>query len=139
MRHNRAAVLIERRRGFFFTMQSDAPTVDAYIDEAPEDRREALGKLRALCRTHLPGFEEAMVYGMAGYSRDGVVEVAFANQKNNLALYILRTDVLNPYRDRFAKSAIGKGCIRYTNPKKIDFDLVAEMLKQTARTRGDVC
>lgn len=120
-------------------MQSDANTVDAYIDEAPEERRAALAKIRGLCREHLPGFIESMAHGMVGYTRDDVVEVAFANQKNNLALYILRTDVLNPYRAQFPKSALGKGCIRYTNPAKIDFDLVAEMLKHTAQSLGAVC
>lgn len=120
-------------------MQSKAQTVEAYIDEAPAERHDALRKIRALCREHLPGFTEGMSYGMAGYSRDGVAEVAFASQKNNIALYILRTDVLDEHRAKFAKSAVGKGCIRYANPGKIDFELVAQMLAQTERTRGQIC
>jgi uncharacterized protein YdhG (YjbR/CyaY superfamily) len=129
-------------------MQSNAPTVDAYIAEVPADRRAALQEIRRLCKTHLTGFEESMRYGMPGYSRDGTIEVGFASQKNNIALYILRTDVLNPHRDRFSRqmrcdrfspSAVGKGCIRYANPRKIDFDLIETMLKQTAQSRGPVC
>ena len=120
-------------------MQSNAPTVEAYLAEAPADRRAALQEIRRLCKTHLVGFEENMAHGMPGYSRDGTIEVGFASQKNNIALYILRTDVLNPHRDRFSPSAIGKGCIRYANPRKIDFDLIETMLKQTAQSRGPVC
>ena len=120
-------------------MQSNAPTVDAYLLEVPEDRRAAIERLRALCVQHLPGFEESMLYGMPGYSRNGTVEVGFNSQKNNIALYILRTDVLNEYRGLFSKSNIGKGCIRYPNPAKIDFGIVEAMLKATADTEGQVC
>jgi hypothetical protein len=50
-------------------MQSKATTVDQYIAEAPQERQEALQKLRSTILTHLPkGFEEAMGYGMAGYA-----------------------------------------------------------------------
>ena len=120
-------------------MQSDAATVDAYLEDIPEDRRPVLTRLRELCQGHLGDFDESMRYGMPSYSRDGTVEVAFASQKNNISLYILRTDVLDAYRDQFPKSSIGKGCIRYRNPKKIDLTMVEEMLRKTAETVGPVC
>ncbi|NJN44043.1 MAG: DUF1801 domain-containing protein [Anaerolineae bacterium] len=120
-------------------MQSTAPTVKEYLTEVPEERLTALEQLRALCLKHLKDFDENMSYGMPGYSRDGEVEVALLSQKNNIALYILRTDVLNPRRELFAKSNIGKGCIRYPNPNKIDFQLVADMLEETASSKGPVC
>jgi uncharacterized protein YdhG (YjbR/CyaY superfamily) len=80
-----------------------------------------------------------MEYGMPSYSRNGIVEVAFASQKNNIALYVLKQDVLDDYRDHFPKSAIGKGCIRYHNPDKIKFDMVEEMLVKTRESTGEVC
>ena len=120
-------------------MQSDASTVTEYLDEVPEERLTALTKIRELCQQHLAEFEESMQYGMPSYSRAGTVEVAFASQKNNISLYILRTDVLNPYRDQFPASSIGKGCIRYRNPGKFDFDLVEEMLVKTNTSTGEVC
>jgi uncharacterized protein YdhG (YjbR/CyaY superfamily) len=96
-------------------------------------------KIRKFCLKHLNGFEESMEFGMPSYSRNGVVEVAFASQKNNIALYILRTDVLNARRELFAKSNIGKGCIRYPNPAKIDYSIVEVMLEETANSEGPVC
>ena len=120
-------------------MQSDAATVSEYLKEVPEERISALAQIRKLCQDHLTEFEESMQYGMPSYSRDGTVEVAFASQKNNIALYILRTDVLDQYRDQFTASAIGKGCIRYRNPNKINFDMVAEMLEKTNESTGEVC
>jgi uncharacterized protein YdhG (YjbR/CyaY superfamily) len=49
-------------------MQTKAITVDQYIAEAPEERKEALQKLRASILKNLPkGFEETISYGMIGY------------------------------------------------------------------------
>ena len=120
-------------------MISKAETVDAYLEEIPLERHDALRRIRELCLEHLPGFAESMQYGMPSYSRDGVVEVAFASQRNNISFYVLRTAVLDEYRDKFATSQIGKGCIRYANPSKIDFAMVAEMLKKTVTDTGEVC
>ncbi len=120
-------------------MQSKALTVAEYLKEVPKDRQPALKELRRLCLKHLAGFEESMVYGGPGYSRAGIVEVGFASQKNNVALYILRKDVLDAHRNKFAPSTIGKGCIRYRNPDQIDFDLVKKMLIETKKSKGKVC
>ena len=122
-------------------MQSSAKTVAAYIKESPAQRQEALSRLRSLCRTELPGFKESMSYGMPGYSRNGVVEVSFASQKNFIALYILRTDVMRSHRYLLNVKGVtlGKGCIRYPSPAKIDFDVVTKLLRATNESTGDVC
>ena len=49
-------------------MTSNAKTVQEYIAELPEDRREAIVNLRKIISENLPkGFEEQMSYGMIGY------------------------------------------------------------------------
>jgi uncharacterized protein YdhG (YjbR/CyaY superfamily) len=120
-------------------MQSNAPTVDAYIEEAPAARQHALRQLRALCLEMLPGFEESMQYGMPSYQRNGVAEVSFASQKNYLSLYILKQDVLDAHRSALAGINLGKGCIRYTRPEKIDFTLVRQMLAETHTSGSPIC
>jgi uncharacterized protein YdhG (YjbR/CyaY superfamily) len=120
-------------------MQSKAKTVDAYMQEVPEERRPALERIRALCLQHLEGFEETMAYGMPGYRRDGVVEVSWNSQKNYIALYILRKEVLDRHRASFARSNLGKGCIRFRNPDTIDYDLVTQLLADTAAGDGEIC
>jgi uncharacterized protein YdhG (YjbR/CyaY superfamily) len=102
-------------------MQSEAKTVTEYLREVPEVRRKALTRLRALCLEALPGYEQTMRYGMPGYSRNGVGEAGFASKKNYISLRILKQDVLDANRDRLQGLSVGKGCIRYTTPKKIDF------------------
>ena len=61
-------------------MQSKAKDVTTYIEEAPAERREALTRLRDLCRAILLDFEETMEYGGPSYRRNGEVEVGFASQ-----------------------------------------------------------
>jgi uncharacterized protein YdhG (YjbR/CyaY superfamily) len=115
-------------------MQSKAPDVSTYLKEASPERRQALEKLRALCREVLVGFEERMDYGMPTYMRDDV-GVAFANQKNYISLYILE-DVLDAHRDQLEGMNCGKGCIRYTSPKKVDYEVVRSLLESTVTTSG---
>jgi uncharacterized protein YdhG (YjbR/CyaY superfamily) len=122
-------------------MQSTAETVADYLDEIPAERKAAVAKLRDLCCTLLKGFEESMRYGGPCYSRNGEVEVGFASQKNFIALYILRTGVMNAHRDLLKAKGVslGKGCIRYSKPEKIDFKVVEMMLTATEESTGVIC
>jgi uncharacterized protein YdhG (YjbR/CyaY superfamily) len=121
------------------TMQSAAPAVDAYLAEVPADRRNVLSAIRQLCRDNLPGYEESMQYGMPSYAKDGVVEVAFASQKNYISFYGLKQDAFEPMRDQFTGAQICKGCIRYSKPEKIPLDAVARLLQATAASNGKIC
>ena len=89
----------------------------------------------------MAGFEEKMEYGMPVYLRNGTAEVGFASQKHFIALYILRTDVMNTHRDRLTARGIslGKGCIRYSKPERIDFEVVESLLRATVESTGAVC
>jgi uncharacterized protein YdhG (YjbR/CyaY superfamily) len=116
-----------------------SPDVDAYIAAAPELRRQALDRIRRLCAEELDGFVEVMAYRMPGYARDDVVEFGFANHKQYISLYVVRTDVMTAHQDRLAGIDVGKGTVRYRNPQATDYDAVRSMLRQTAATRGSVC
>ncbi|MBK9603485.1 MAG: DUF1801 domain-containing protein [Anaerolineales bacterium] len=122
-------------------MQSQAKDVTAYLEEVPAERRAALVQLRKQCLATLKGFEESMQYGGPCYSRNGEVEVGFASQKHFIGLYILRTDVMKTYQSQLKIKGVslGKGCIRYSKPEKIDFELVKKMLQATVESTGVVC
>ena len=122
-------------------MQSQAKDVTAYLEEVPAERRAALVQLRKQCLATLKGFEESMQYGGPCYSRNGEVEVGFASQKHFIGLYILRTDVMKTYQSQLKIKGVslGKGCIRYSRPEKIDFELVKKLLQATVESTGAVC
>ncbi|AQT73021.1 MULTISPECIES: DUF1801 domain-containing protein [unclassified Streptomyces] len=109
--------------------------VAAYLDAAPEARRPALARLRELCVTELKGFEERIAYGMPVYVRPGgtEAEIAWANQKQYISFYLMRTDVRDAFADRLAAHDMGKACLRFRNPAKVDFDLLHDLLHATSQ------
>jgi uncharacterized protein YdhG (YjbR/CyaY superfamily) len=120
-------------------MQSQAVEVQQYLEEVPTERQAAIQQLRELCQATLAGYEESMAYGMPSYSKQGVVEVAFASQKNYISLYILKEPVLDQHRPSLKGLNMGKGCIRYSKPEKIDFVLVKQMLEDTLHSDAEIC
>jgi uncharacterized protein YdhG (YjbR/CyaY superfamily) len=120
-------------------MQSAAIDVTSYIQELPEERRASLSRLRQLCLDTLVGYEEVMEYGMPGYKKNGIGEVGFASQKNYISLYFLKEPVIAAHRAQLAGLSVGKGCIRYSRPEKIDFAVVEQLLIATRDSAAEPC
>ena len=120
-------------------MKSKLNTVDEYIKQIPGNRAPALQKLRQLCLKHLPEHKESMEYKMPSYRLNDQVEVAFASQKQHICVYILKHDVMLNNKDRLKGINHGKGCIRYSNPDKIDYQLITDLLKQTVKSDFSIC
>ena len=112
-------------------VQSKAATVAAFLKEAEPKRRPALVKMRKLMREMLPSCDESMAYGMPTYQKGGKMVTAFNNQKNYIAFYAGQT-AIQAHKKELAKINCGKGCIRYTKPDQIDFDVVRSLLANIA-------
>jgi uncharacterized protein YdhG (YjbR/CyaY superfamily) len=79
-------------------MYSDAKTVEKYLEELPEERRDALEAVRRTILEHLPdGYEEVMNWGMITYqvpldvypdtyNGKPLMYAALASQKRHMAL-----------------------------------------------------
>ncbi|MCX4706566.1 DUF1801 domain-containing protein [Streptomyces sp. NBC_01352] len=119
--------------------QSGAHDVDGYLAEVPEERRDALVRLRRLCRQELKGFDEVMAYGMPAYEREGAAEIAFASQKQYISFYLMRSDVRAAFAEQLAGQDMGKGCLRFRRPEAIDFDLLRGLLKAVSAQSGTIC
>jgi uncharacterized protein YdhG (YjbR/CyaY superfamily) len=120
-------------------MTSKAVDVAGYLNQLPAERRAVLQELRGLCRRHLAGYEECMAYGLPGYKRNGNLEVAFASQKQYIALYVMKKDVVDEFRGALPAASIGKGCIRFTKADKMDFAVLAQLLRRTAESESRPC
>lgn len=120
-------------------MKSSVKNVNEYLNKAPVERLEALKKIRSLCKELLPEYEESMEYDMPSYKKNKVVEVAFASQKQHICVYILKHDVMLANKKLLSKLNHGKGCIRYQNPNKIDFGIIAKLLKDTLKSSNKIC
>jgi uncharacterized protein YdhG (YjbR/CyaY superfamily) len=120
-------------------MQSNAPTVAAYLQGVPDERKGALHRLRTLCRRVLSEHEEGMDYGMPSYRRRGRVDVAFASQKRSVNLYVMVRDVLDKHRARLKGLSVGKGCIRYPRPERMDFAAIEDLLTDVLKSNAEPC
>ena len=120
-------------------MQSKAKDVTAYILEATAERQAYLAKLRELCLEVLTGYEEGMEYGGPCYKHNGAIQVGFANQKHYISLYLLKEDVVQANREWLTGLSVGKGCIRFSNLKKMDMDVIRKLLADTVKSKSTPC
>ncbi|HEX4739191.1 MAG TPA: DUF1801 domain-containing protein [Allosphingosinicella sp.] len=117
-------------------VQSTAANVAEYLATVEPERLPALQRLRAACLEALPGWEERMQWGMPGYAPPGRdAAVSFNSQKNYISFYPGRA-ALEAHRDTLKGASFGKGCVRFANPEKIDFDAVAAMLRHVFANKG---
>ncbi|MEJ0041671.1 MAG: DUF1801 domain-containing protein [Rhizomicrobium sp.] len=115
-------------------VRSKAKSVAAYLKEADAARRPALAKFRRLARQALPDCDEVIDYGMPVYQTDGAMVTAFANQKGYIAFYAGQAAIA-AHKEALAGVDCGKGCIRYKNIAKIDFDVVRSLFENIAARR----
>lgn len=135
-------------------MTIEAQTPDEYIEKLPDDRKEAVSKLRETVKSNLPkGFEECISYKMIGYVvphsiyPDGchcdpklpLPFINIASQKNFVALYHSGIYADQELHDWFVgeypkhvktKLDMGKSCIRFKNVNHIPYDLIAELCQK---------
>lgn len=135
-------------------MTIDAKTPDEYIEKLPEERKEAVSKLRDTVKQNLPnGFEECINYKMLGfvvphsiypngYHCDTKLPLPFINiasQKNFVAFYHMGIYADPDMHDWFVseypkyvktKLDMGKSCIRFKNMNIIPYELIAELCKK---------
>ena len=139
-------------------MISKASTPDAYLAELPEERKEAISKLRAVISDALPeGFREEMSYGMIGYvvphehypegyHCDPSLPLPFINlasQKNHIGLYHMglysNKEMLNWFINSHKEATgrkpdMGKSCIRFKRLTDIPYALVSELCSKMTVT-----
>lgn len=132
-------------------MQSSAKTVEEYINSLPEERREAISKIRKVILKNLPkGYKEGMQYGMIAYyiplsrypntyNGQPLSYVALASQKNHMAVYLSNIygdpELEAWFKKRYKASGkpmdIGKSCVRFRKLEHLPLDLIGEAVAKT--------
>ncbi len=135
-------------------MTSKATSPEQYIQELPEDRVEAITKLRKVINENLPeGFKEVMSYGMIGYVVPHSIYPAgyhcspnlplpfmsFASQKNSINFYHMgiyaQPELLNWFTAEYPKYTnvkldMGKSCVRFKKSEHIPFELIGKLVQK---------
>jgi len=104
--------------------------VDAYIESLPENRKEALAKVRSIILETIPEAEESMRYNMPTYDAAGEFLAALASQKQYVSLY-MNSEVVAIHSDDLSHLNVGKSCIRFTKLEKLPLDVIRIMLEET--------
>ncbi len=112
-------------------MQSQASTIDAYLNELVPDRRAAVEALRGLIHRVAPGTVEAMQYGLPAFGD----LCALASQKDYLSLYVCEGDVVKAHLADLGKVNCGKGCIRFKRLADLNLGAVERILRDILQLR----
>jgi uncharacterized protein YdhG (YjbR/CyaY superfamily) len=129
-------------------MQSKAESVEQYLNELPEDRREAIETVRQTVLENLPsGYEEAINWGMITYqvplatcpntyNGKPLMYAALASQKNHMAIYLTGIYIDEDKRETFEakyratgkRFDAGKSCVRFKKLEDLPLDLVGDAI-----------
>lgn len=136
-------------------MRSDATTVDDYLAELPEDRREAISAVRDVILDRLPdGLEEVMNWGMityelpletypGTYNKQPLMYAALASQKNHMAVYLSAIYADEDERARFEAAYkktgkrfdVGRSCVRFRKLEELPLEVIGDAIG--SMTTGD--
>jgi uncharacterized protein YdhG (YjbR/CyaY superfamily) len=135
-------------------MKSEAKTVEEYLNSLPEERKEAVSKLREVVKKNLPkGFSEVISYGMIGYvvphslypkgyhcnPSQPVPFINIGSQKNYVSFHHMgiyaNKELLSWFTEEYAKQSefkldMGKGCVRFKKMDQIPFKLIGVLSKK---------
>ena len=135
-------------------MKIEANTPGEYLDNLPDDRKQAMNQLRKTILDNLPkGFEETLSYGMIGYVVPHSIYpngyhcnpklplpfINIASQKNFIAVYHMglysNQKLMNWFVQEYPKHCntkldMGKSCIRFKKIDQIPFELIADLSKK---------
>lgn len=129
-------------------MKSNADTVDQYLAELPEDRREALEEVRQVILDNLPdGYEEGMSYGMIGYyvpletypdtyNGQPLGYAALASQKHHMAVYLtsiygdasIEEEFRRDWLATGKKLDMGKSCVRFKRLEDLPLEVIGRAI-----------
>jgi len=124
-------------------------TAEEYLAALPEDRRAAIGAVRAVILEHLPaGYVEEIRYGMLAYTvplerfpdtynGQPLSLAALASQKRHMSLYLMGVygDADTTFRERWRatgkKLDMGKSCVRFRRLEDVPLEVVCDTIAGT--------
>lgn len=129
-------------------MRSSVSTVEEYVAELPEARREAIEAVRQMILDNLPeGYEEVMNWGMITYqvpletypdtyNKKPLMYAALAAQKNHMAVYLTaiymheeaRREFESAYRATGKRYDVGKSCVRFRKLADLPLRLIGQSI-----------
>jgi hypothetical protein len=131
--------------------RSEAKTVEGYLNELPDGRRQTVEAVRDVVNENLPdGYEETMQHGMISYvvplaqypttyNRQPLQYAGLASQKNYVSLCLMNVygseETERQFVERYAASGkkldMGKSCVHFKELDDLPLDLIGETIART--------
>ena len=101
-------------------------TIDEYIAQFPEERRQVLEKIRDVIRAASPESEETIRYGIPTFRLNGSNLVHFAAFKNHFSFFPTSSGI-GKFEEELAPYKLSKGTMQFPAGKPVPYDLIAEI------------
>lgn len=128
--------------------KSNAQTVEEYLEELPEYRREVIEEIRELILEHLPdGYEETINWGMISYeiplekypdtyNNQPLNYLGLAAQENHNSLYLMPVyqdeELQDWLEEEFEKANkkmdMGRSCLRFNMTTDLPLEAIAKIV-----------
>ena len=129
-------------------MRSEAKSVEEYLAELPEARRDAIVQVRDTILERLPdGYEETMNWGMIvyqvplsvypeTYNKEPLMLAGLASQKNHMTVYLSAIYADGEARERFESAYrstgkrfdVGQSCVRFRKLDDLPLEVVGDAI-----------
>ena len=104
-------------------------SVDAYLDDQPDDVRTTLERIRGAVRSVAPSATEMISYGIPAFHLNGRYLVYYAGFKKHCSFFPASGSVTERFADELADFDVSKGTIRFTVEHPIPIPLVKRIVK----------
>ena len=128
--------------------QSAATTVEEYLAELPDERREVVAKVREVVLQNLPaGYTESVAWGMISYgiplerypdtyNKQPLCYAALAAQKNYYALHLMsvygdeteEAELKRSFAEAGKKLDMGKSCVRFKRVDDLPLEAIGKII-----------
>lgn len=108
-------------------------TIDEYLEDVPEVKRAALGRLRSILKAAVPELEEGIGWGMPILKYKGKNLVGFAAFKEHCSFFPMSAKVMEEYADDLERYETSKGTIHFKPDKPLPVALVKKLVKARVR------
>ena len=104
-----------------------ATTVEEYINNIPEEKREGFLALREIILKNAPAATECISYGMPAYKLNGML-IYIACHEKHYGIYPMAAAIVK-FADELNGFTTSKGTIQIPHGKKIPKQLIASIVK----------
>jgi hypothetical protein len=131
-------------------VRSEAASVDEYLLELPEERRETVSAVRQVILRNLPeGYEERMNWGMISYevplerypdtyNGQPLMYAALAAQKRGYSLYLMceyadgGESLKQQFEQAGRKADMGKSCVRFKRVEDLPLEVIGRAIARNS-------